>query len=278
MITLLEGVTPFLEKDAQKYNKLRWWPGLTLGDLLDRAADIHPEKEAFVDSRSRITYQEARNFTDRLATGLIEFGINPLDRVLLQLPNWNEFVFSYFALQKIGAIPVLLIDRYRQFEINRLIELTGATATVENQRIRRDLVVEELREAALVGLANQAPDAVELLIVWKRRVLIECLHVGGNVLTILGPLIGNEHQGDVVRYWKNLAASGAHQSIVAAIEIALASGATQQREIGEERSSLLVVRHRHRDRSATSRAGAGSDGPVDQTSFCRRPALSSSAR
>jgi len=50
-----------------------------------------------------------------------EVGIRPLDRVLVQLPNWNEFVFAYFALQKIGAIPVLLIDRYRQFEITRLI-------------------------------------------------------------------------------------------------------------------------------------------------------------
>ncbi len=137
MIALLDGVTPFTEKDAQKYNKLRWWAGLTLGDLLDRAADIHPEKEAFVDSRSRITYQEARDLADRLAIGLIKSGINPLDRVLLQLPNWNEFVYSYFALQKIGAIPVLLIDRYRQFEISRLIELTGATAWIVASKYKK---------------------------------------------------------------------------------------------------------------------------------------------
>jgi 2,3-dihydroxybenzoate-AMP ligase/mycobactin salicyl-AMP ligase len=58
----------------------------------------------------------------------MDLGIQPLDRVLVQLPNWNEFVFAYFALQKIGAIPVLLIDRYRQFEINHLISLTGATS------------------------------------------------------------------------------------------------------------------------------------------------------
>ena len=130
MMKFLEGFTPYKKKDAERYNKLRWWSGLTFGDLLDRAADIHPEKEAFVDGKTRLTYGEAREKTNRLAIGLMDLGIQPLDRVLVQLPNWNEFVFAYFALQKIGAITVLLIDRYRQFEITRLISLTGATSWI----------------------------------------------------------------------------------------------------------------------------------------------------
>jgi len=64
-------------------------------------------------------------------------GIQPLDRVLVQLPNWNEFVFAYFALQKIGAIPVLLIERYRQLEINNLISLTGATSWIVASRYKK---------------------------------------------------------------------------------------------------------------------------------------------
>ena len=110
---------------------------MTLGDILDRAADIHPKKEAFVDKNTRITYEDARNKTNRLAIGLLNLGIKPLDRVLVQLPNWNEFVFTYFALQKIGAVPVLLIDRYRQFEINRLIGLSGATAWIVASRYKK---------------------------------------------------------------------------------------------------------------------------------------------
>src|SRR4030043_1493065 len=130
MTRLLKGVTAYKKEDAERYNKFRWWSGLTLGDILDRAADIHPEKEAFVDRKTRLTYGEARGEADKLAISLIDLGIQPLDRVLVQLPNWNEFVFAYFALQKIGAIPVLLIDRYRQFEINHLISLTGATSWI----------------------------------------------------------------------------------------------------------------------------------------------------
>ena len=126
----LKGFTPYKKEDAEKYNRLRWWAGLTFGDILDKAADIYPDKEALVDSKARLTYSQVREKTNRLAISLMELGIEPQDRVLVQLPNWNEFVYSYFGLQKIGAIPVLLIARYRQYEINHLFRLTGATSWI----------------------------------------------------------------------------------------------------------------------------------------------------
>ncbi len=130
MFRLLEGATPFSEEEAERYVKHGWWRGLTLSDLLDQAADIHPDKEAFVDRKNRVTYGQARERADRLAVGFMNLGIQPLDRVLVQLPNWTEFVYTYFALQKVGAIPVLLIDRYRQLEIEQLADLTGANSWV----------------------------------------------------------------------------------------------------------------------------------------------------
>ena len=60
-----------------------------------------------------------------------------MDRVLIQLPNWIEFVYAYFACQKIGAIPVLLIDRYRQYDIGRLISLSGAKAWIVPERYKK---------------------------------------------------------------------------------------------------------------------------------------------
>ena len=132
-----EGFVPYKAEDAEKYTRLRWWPGLTFGDLLDKAADIYPDKEAFVDGKSRLTFAQAREKTDRLALGLIDLGIAPRDRVLVQVPNWNEFVFAYFAVQKIGAVAVLLIDRYRQYEISRLIQLTGARSWIVAEKYRK---------------------------------------------------------------------------------------------------------------------------------------------
>lgn len=137
MVQLLEGVIPYKPEDAALYTKRGWWAGLTFGDLLDRAADTHPDKEAFVDGTSRWTFGEAREKANKMAIGLTKLGVKPLDRVLVQLPNWNEFVIAYFACQKVGAITVLLIDRYREFEINHLIELSGATAWIVPTRYKK---------------------------------------------------------------------------------------------------------------------------------------------
>ena len=112
------------------YTRRRWWLGLTLGDILDKAADVYPEHEALVDRLARLTYAQVRDKVTRLAISLIRLGIKPQERVMLQLPNWNEFAYAYFALQKIGAVTVPLIDRYRQYEINHLVKLTGATAWI----------------------------------------------------------------------------------------------------------------------------------------------------
>ncbi len=53
MFEMLAGAPPYREDDAEDYLRRRWWSGLNFGDLLDRAADIHPNKEAFVDRLER---------------------------------------------------------------------------------------------------------------------------------------------------------------------------------------------------------------------------------
>jgi len=125
------------EADAEKYTKYRWWLGMTLGDVLNKTADVFPEKEAVVDDRGRLTYEELRKRVDRFAVGLMKLGIERGDAVLLQLPNWSEYVCSYFALQRIGCIPVLLISGYRQLEVSHLGRLTGAKAWIVPDTYRK---------------------------------------------------------------------------------------------------------------------------------------------
>ncbi len=77
-----------------------------------------------------MTFAGLRERVDRLAVGLMRAGIKKGECVVLQLPNWAEYVYSYFALQKIGAIPVILISGYRQLEVGHLCKLTEATAWI----------------------------------------------------------------------------------------------------------------------------------------------------
>jgi 2,3-dihydroxybenzoate-AMP ligase/mycobactin salicyl-AMP ligase len=44
----LEGFIPYDSKAAERYEKKRWWLGITLGDMLDKAADLYPRKVALI--------------------------------------------------------------------------------------------------------------------------------------------------------------------------------------------------------------------------------------
>jgi 2,3-dihydroxybenzoate-AMP ligase len=123
---MLEGFTLYGAKDAEKYTKLRWWLGMTWSDVFNKATDLYPNKVSLVDDVGRFTYAELRENVDRLAISFLKLGFKKGDCVLLQLPNWHEYIFSFFGLQKIGAVPVLLIPRHSQIEINHFAQLTGA--------------------------------------------------------------------------------------------------------------------------------------------------------
>ena len=125
------------EEQIKRYTDRRWWLGLPLGDVLDRVADVLTDREALVDDRVRLSWGELRGKVERLAAGLMRAGIQKGETVLLQLPNWAEYVYCFFALQKIGAIPVILISGYKQLEVGHLVELTEARAWIAPSVFRK---------------------------------------------------------------------------------------------------------------------------------------------
>ena len=70
----LEGFVPYEGEAAELYEKRRWWLGLTLGDMFDKASDVYPAKEALVGAGKRYTYGQLRLLVDRLAYQLLQRG------------------------------------------------------------------------------------------------------------------------------------------------------------------------------------------------------------
>jgi 2,3-dihydroxybenzoate-AMP ligase len=197
----IQGFEPYKLEDVERYVKYRWWLGLTWGDMFDKATDLYPRKEGLVDDTARFTYRELREKVDRLAIGFMGLGIKERDFVLLQLPNWHEFIFAFFALQKIGAIVVLLVARHGLSEINYLSSLTHPVAWIgpdhyknteylamvqqamkENKELRHLISVRspentaftplegliegsELTKSSLKTLAARRPDPMEVSII-----------------------------------------------------------------------------------------------------------------
>ena len=126
----LEGLIGPNKEDEKRYIANGWWRNVTFGDVLDEAATKYPDKEAYADNNLRFTFTELRQTIDRLAANLIRLGIEKSDCVLLQLPNWSEFLFSFYALQKIGATTVLILPRHGFREIDYFSRLTKAKAWI----------------------------------------------------------------------------------------------------------------------------------------------------
>jgi 2,3-dihydroxybenzoate-AMP ligase len=127
---MLAGCTPWPEHVAKRYRDLGYWQGVTLADLLARVIRGAPGKTALVHGCERISYRALGETVDRLASGFIGAGIRPLDRVVVQLPNIPEFVYTYFALARIGAVPVMALRAHRQTEVEHFLRASGAVAYV----------------------------------------------------------------------------------------------------------------------------------------------------
>lgn len=80
------------------------WGDDTFYDLLSAQAAAHPERIALVDRWRRVSYGELKENVERMAAVLRAQGIGRGDVVTIQLPNWIDFAYAFFALELLGAI------------------------------------------------------------------------------------------------------------------------------------------------------------------------------
>src|ERR1700676_1193093 len=127
---MLEGVVAFPPEFAQRYRGRGYWADKSLADEFKEVFERHADRVALIDREKSITYAELDRLSTNLALNLLAIGLSPLERVVVQLPNVAEFVILYFALQKIGCIPIAALPSHRYAEISQFVELSGATACV----------------------------------------------------------------------------------------------------------------------------------------------------
>ena len=125
---MLDGVTPFPAEFAARYRELGYWEDRPLFDGFTAALAAHADRVAVVDEAGPLTYRELDERSQRLARVLLDHGFKPLDRIIVQLPNSAVFAIFYFALQRIGAVPVLALPGHRRREITQFAEISGARA------------------------------------------------------------------------------------------------------------------------------------------------------
>jgi non-ribosomal peptide synthetase component E (peptide arylation enzyme) len=107
-----------------------WWGKDTIYGLLSARVAAHPEREAIVDAKRRITYAGLKDGIDRTAAVLKAQGIEPGDVVTVQLPNWIEFAFVFFALELLGAVANKISPDFRSREVSYILRFSKSRAYV----------------------------------------------------------------------------------------------------------------------------------------------------
>ncbi len=122
-------------------------PELQYGDTINLSDELlgrhvrggRADRPAIVAGDRRLTYGQLQDLVDRIGRGLRTLGVEPLDRVVLRMPNRLEFVATWLALQKIGAVAVSTMPMLKAREIAYVIDDCEARLVVVDSPLLPEL-------------------------------------------------------------------------------------------------------------------------------------------
>lgn len=130
----LPGAVPYPQEEIDRYVANNWWINRTFVDFLNDACARYPDKLAVTDGCERWTWRELRQKVYKFGLSLRQLGIRKYDRILLQLPNYCEFLVAYLGSQVAGAVPVLTVPRHDALQIGDTLKMTEAAAWIISAR------------------------------------------------------------------------------------------------------------------------------------------------
>ncbi len=99
---------------------------MNIAQNLERSVRRFGDKPAILFEERVLTYHDLQTAVNRTARGMARRGVEPGDRVALFMPNIPEFVITYLAVQKIGAIAVSVNAMLTSEELRYVLADSGA--------------------------------------------------------------------------------------------------------------------------------------------------------
>ena len=111
----------------------KWWPKSvpynaefeekSLNEMLDAQVEKYPDHNLIWFLDTWVTYKQFQDYVKRLATALVDLGIQKGDVVAIHLPNCIQYIVSYYAITRIGAIATGINPTYQPIEILHQIHI-----------------------------------------------------------------------------------------------------------------------------------------------------------
>ncbi len=143
------------------------YPGGTLPEALQATSRRHPDHPAIIFKGRKITYREYNQAVDRFAAALQGLGVRKGDRVAVHLPNCPQYLISYYASLRAGAIVVPCNPIYTARELKHQFNDSGASVLVTLSSsypvIRQIRASTPLRHVVVAKIKTYFPAATRVL-------------------------------------------------------------------------------------------------------------------
>ena len=106
------------------------YPSHPYDELLTRTAERFPENEAVIFKKENLTHRELDALVNALANALLHLGIRKGQKICLFMANRPEYLISWFAIIRIGAIASPMNPSYKEREVAYQVRNSEAVAVV----------------------------------------------------------------------------------------------------------------------------------------------------
>src|SRR4030066_1961555 len=133
----------------------------------EKMCEKYPDRPAIIYLGERFSFARLKNLIDRFATALNRLGVGKGDKVMLYISNSVQWVIAFFGIQKTGAVAVPVPPIYTSFEIEYMINDSGAETIVcldTNFCYVKEIFSKTCLKRVIVT------NLVDLLPLWKRTV------------------------------------------------------------------------------------------------------------
>ena len=136
---------------------------MNLADILTQAASKWPNKSALVFEGRRWTYAQWNRWVNKTAHAFRAAGIGKGDNVAFLTYNLPEQVTGFFALQKLGAVPVPINYRLAPNEVKYIVDDSRARILVFEETLRAPVMAikDSLAVEKLIYIGNR-PEGKEI--------------------------------------------------------------------------------------------------------------------
>ncbi|HYQ21883.1 (2,3-dihydroxybenzoyl)adenylate synthase [Stenotrophomonas sp.] len=124
----LQQVWP--EDRAARYRAAGHWRGETFPAFLRDRAEQYADEIAVVAGDVRLSYAQLWHEAGRIGAGLLGQGLQPGDRVLVQLGNTAGFITTVCGLFRAGLVPVYVLPAHRLTELVHFARKAEASAYI----------------------------------------------------------------------------------------------------------------------------------------------------